>query len=132
MINLTKTGNHLELTSDDFFIINNMEKIIVTQNAKEVIQQLKQSKGELMFYMSGGCCEGSQPMCFEKGEFNPGSNAVLIGEAEGCEFYLSAEQNQYYEFSQLMLDAQPGMGGGFSLESLLGMTFTISSVLIEK
>jgi uncharacterized protein (DUF779 family) len=110
-----------------------MEKIIATEKAKEVIGQLKERYGELMFYMSGGCCEGSQPMCYEKGEYKPGSRDVLIGEVEGCEFYLSEEQNQYYEYAQLLLDAAPGMGGGFSLESVLGMAFSVTThALIPK
>lgn len=108
-----------------------MEKIIATDAAKETIGSLQAKYGELMFYMSGGCCEGSQPMCFEKGEFNPGSSAVLIGEVAGCEFYLSPEQHRYYEHSQLILDVQPGMGGGFSLEAVLGMAFSVASKLLE-
>lgn len=109
-----------------------MEKIVATDAAKKAIDALKERYGELMFYMSGGCCEGSQPMCFEKGEFNPGSNSVLIGEIAGCEFYLSSEQNRYYEHSQLILDAQPGMGGGFSLEAVLGLAFSVTSKLLEE
>lgn len=109
-----------------------MEKIIATDAAMEIIDALKARYGELMFYMSGGCCEGSQPMCFEKGEFNPGSNSVLIGEVAGCEFYLSPEQHRYYEHSQLILDAQPGMGGGFSLEAIFGMAFLVTSRLVEE
>ena len=104
-----------------------MEKILVTEKAKEVIVQLKKRYGELMFYMSGGCCEGSQPMCYEKGEYKPGSRDVLIGEVEGCEFYLSEEQAQYYAYEQLLLDATPGMGGGFSLESVMGMAFSVTT-----
>jgi uncharacterized protein len=103
-----------------------MEKIVVTEKAKEVISQLTEQYGELMFYMSGGCCEGSQPMCYEKGEYKPGSRDVLIGDVEGYEFYLSDEQHNYYEHSQLLLDAAPGMGGGFSLETVLGMAFSIT------
>ena len=110
-----------------------MEKVIATEKAKEVIGQLKERYGELMFYMSGGCCEGSQPMCYEKGEYKPGSRDVLIGEVEGSEFYLSEEQHQYYEHSQLLLDAAPGMGGGFSLETVLGMAFSVTThALIAK
>ena len=109
-----------------------MEKTIATDAAKEAIDALKARYGELMFYMSGGCCEGSQPMCFEKGEFNPGSISVLIGKIAGCEFYLSPEQYQYYEHSQLILDAQPGMGGGFSLEAVLGVAFSVTSRSLEE
>ncbi|MBR0572055.1 DUF779 domain-containing protein [Microvirga sp. STS03] len=98
-----------------------------------MISQLKERYGELMFYMSGGCCEGSQPMCYEKGEYKPGTRDELIGEVEGCEFYLSEEQNQYYDHSQLLLDATPGMGGGFSLETMLGMAFSVTThTLIAK
>lgn len=108
------------------------DSIIVTPEAKDVIAHLKQEHGALMFYMSGGCCEGSQPMCFQKGEFNPGSRAVLKGSVENCEFYLSEEQHIYYKYSQLILDVGPGMGGGFSLEAPLGMSFSITSKIMKE
>lgn len=109
-----------------------MEEVKATEAAKAIIQKLKEEHGELMFYMSGGCCEGSQPMCFPKGEFYTGSSAVLKGVVEGSEFYLSKDQGEYYEHSQIVLDVQDGMGGGFSLEGPLGVSFKVSSVLLES
>lgn len=105
--------------------------IIATPAARELIRELKEKHGDLMFYMSGGCCEGSQPMCFKKGEYLPGVRDVLKGTVEGAEFYLSQEQHEYYQHSRLILDAQDGMGGGFSLEGPLGKAFSVSSELIE-
>lgn len=105
--------------------------VIATPAARELIKELKTRHGDLMFYMSGGCCEGSQPMCFQKGEYLTGVRDVLKGTVEGAEFYLSEEQHEYYQYSRIILDATDGMGGGFSLEGPLGKTFTVSSELIE-
>ena len=108
------------------------EKIIATEKAAKLIAELKNQHGPLMFYMSGGCCEGSQPLCFRKGEFYPGSRAEMVGKVEDCEFYLSEEQSSYFLYSRLNLDAGEGMGGGFSLEAPLGMSFSITSELVKK
>ena len=105
-------------------------EITTTKAGKALIKELKEKHGDLMFYLSGGCCEGSQPMCFTKGEYVPGINDYLKGEVEGCEFYLSKEQHEYYQYSRLILDATDGMGGGFSLEAPLGKIFTTRSELL--
>ena len=105
--------------------------VIATPAAKELIRELKEKHGDIMFYVSGGCCEGSQPMCFKKGEYLTGLRDVLKGTVEGAEFYLSEEQHEYYQYSRLVLDTTDGMGGGFSLEGPLGKAFSISSELIE-
>lgn len=106
------------------------EKIIATEKAARLIAELKKQHGALMFYMSGGCCEGSQPLCLKEGEFYPGSRAEMVGKVEDCEFYLSEEQSSYYKHSRLLLDAGEGIGGGFSLEAPLGMNFRITSELM--
>ena len=67
-------------------------RVIITDAAKAIVDQLKQRFGDLMFHQSGGCCDGSQPMCFEKGDFKVGNSDVLIGIIEDSEFWISKDQ----------------------------------------
>lgn len=85
--------------------------------------------GPLMFHQSGGCCDGSQPMCFAEGEFRTGSSDVCLGIAEGCKFYMSRDQFEYWKHTQLILNVTPGRGSSFSLEIPLGVRFFIESRL---
>jgi len=80
-----------------------------------------------MFHQSGGCCDGSQPMCFAEGEFKTGNSDVCLGEVGGCRFYMSADQFEYWKHTQLTLDVTPGRGSSFSLEIPLGVRFYILS-----
>lgn len=82
-----------------------------------------------MFHQSGGCCDGSQPMCFEKGEFKLGSSDVCLGEVEGFEFWMSNDQFEYWKHTQLILDVTSGRGSSFSLEIPFGKRFIIQSRL---
>ncbi|KEQ28617.1 DUF779 domain-containing protein [Pedobacter antarcticus] len=107
-------------------------RIAVTPAAAAVIQQLKDSYGELFFHQSGGCCEGSYPHCFEKGGFLIGSNDVKIGQIESCDFYMAADQFAYWQHTHLTLDVMPGRAAGFSLESTLDMAFIIHSRLFTE
>jgi uncharacterized protein (DUF779 family) len=83
--------------------------------------------GPLMFHQSGGCCDGSQPMCFADGEFKTGSSDVCLGEVDGCRFFMSRDQFEYWKHTQLILDVTPGRGSSFSLEIPLGVRFLIRS-----
>lgn len=105
------------------------ERITTTEAALQLIQQLQQKHGPLMFHQSGGCCDGSQPMCFPAGEFKTGDSDVLLGEAGGCPFYMHRDQFMYWKHTQLMLDVTPGRGSSFSLEIPLGVRFMIRSRL---
>lgn len=105
------------------------KRIDITPAAVEVIDQLKNRYGELMFHQSGGCCDGSQPMCFEKGDFKIGDSDVCLGEIAGCEFWMSKDQFEYWKFTHLTLDITPGRGASFSLEIPLGLRFIIQSRL---
>ncbi|PTX46312.1 uncharacterized protein DUF779, partial [Melghirimyces profundicolus] len=67
-------------------------RVLVTEEAKKVIDRLREAHGELMFHQSGGCCDGSSPMCFRKGEFRTGLSDVRLGEIHGCDFYMSRSQ----------------------------------------
>jgi len=79
-----------------------------------------------MFYQAGGCCEGTQPQCFEKGGFYPRMNDAMIGLAEGYEFWIDRDLYEYWQYSHFTLDVLDGFGpGGFSLESSLGKTFKV-------
>jgi len=103
------------------------QRVVATDKALELIARLKQMNGELMFHQSGGCCDGSQPMCFPKGEFKTGESDVLLGQVDGCEFYMSKDQYEYWKHTQLILDVSPGRGSSFSLEIPLGVRFIIQS-----
>lgn len=103
-----------------------VSRIDCTSKAKELIHQLKKTHGELMFYQAGGCCEGTQPQCFEKGGFYLRMNDVCIGEVEGCEFWVDKDLFEYWKHAHFTLDVLDGFGaGGFSLETPLGKTFKI-------
>jgi uncharacterized protein (DUF779 family) len=104
-----------------------VQRIIATDKAIELIHILKQQHGPLMFHQSGGCCDGSQPMCFEENEFKTGGNDVLLGEVEGCKFYMHRDQFEYWKHTQLILDVTKGRGSSFSLEIPLSVRFYIQS-----
>ena len=104
-------------------------RVIATARAVALIEQLRQSHGPLMFHQSGGCCDGSQPMCFPEGEFRVGGSDVCLGTVNGCRFYMGADQFEYWKHTQLVLDVTPGRGSSFSLEIPLGVRFLIQSRL---
>lgn len=105
------------------------QRIKITPATQVLIERLKKLHGPLMFHQSGGCCDGSAPMCFEEGEFRVGSNDVCLGIVDGCKFYMSADQFEYWKHTQLTLDVSPGRGSSFSLEIPLGVRFCIQSKL---
>lgn len=112
--------------------MNQIQRILSTPAAEAVIEQLRKKYGtELMFHQSGGCCDGSAPMCFEKGEFRLGSNDVRIGTISGCDFFMTADQFEYWKHTQLTLDVTPGRGSSFSIEIPLGVRFIIRSRLFS-
>ena len=108
----------------------NVERVSVTKKARAVIDQLREKHGELMFHQSGGCCDGSAPMCFAKGEFLLGSRDLLLGNIHGCDFYMAADQFEYYKNSHITVDVSSGRGSSFSLEIPLGLRFMAISQLL--
>jgi uncharacterized protein (DUF779 family) len=106
------------------------ERVAVTAEAAKVIDTLRAANGELMFHQSGGCCDGSSPMCFPRGEFRVGARDVYLGEIAGCPIYIGAEQFEYWKHTHLTIDVVPGRGGGFSLEAPLGVRFLTRSRLL--
>lgn len=105
------------------------QRIDITKEASNVILQLKEKFGELMFHQSGGCCDGSQPMCLEKGDFILGSSDICLGEIEDCEFWMSKDQFEYWQYTHLTIDITPGRGSSFSLEIPMGLRFITKSRL---
>jgi uncharacterized protein (DUF779 family) len=108
------------------------ERVSVTEKAKAVIDQLRGQHGELMFHQSGGCCDGSAPMCFAEGDFLIGSRDLCLGEIHGCKFYMAADQFEYYKNSHITVDVSPGRGSSFSLEIPLGLRFMAVSRIYSE
>lgn len=104
-------------------------RIKITPEATKWVHKLQEKYGKLMFHQSGGCCDGSSPMCFEDGDFKIGESDVLLGHIEGCPFYMSRDQYEYWKHTQLTLDVTPGRGSSFSLEIPYGIRFLIRSRL---
>jgi uncharacterized protein (DUF779 family) len=108
-----------------------VKRVLITEEAKKVIEKLRNRHGELMFHQSGGCCDGSSPMCFKKGQFKIGRSDVKLGEVYGVPFYISKDQFEYWKHMQLTLDTKEGRGSSFSLEIPLGVRFLIKSKLFS-
>ena len=104
-----------------------VERVLATDAALDLIETLKSTHGALMFHQSGGCCDGSAPMCYPDGEFKTGGSDVRLGQIGGCPFYISADQFEYWKHTQLIIDAVPGRGAGFSLEAPEGLRFLTRS-----
>ncbi|SIS73021.1 hypothetical protein SAMN05421788_101867 [Filimonas lacunae] len=104
-----------------------VERITATDAAIDLIEKLRKQHGPLMFHQSGGCCDGSQPMCFPEGEFKTGASDICLGTIAGCPFYMSRDQFEYWKHTQLTLDVINGRGSSFSLEIPLGVRFHIRS-----
>ena len=107
-------------------------RVNITPAAEQMVEQLRAEHGELMFHQSGGCCDGSQPMCFPVSEFKTGSNDVCLGVIAGCEFWMSNFQFEYWQHTQLTVDITEGRGSSFSLEIPLGKRFVIHSRLFSE
>jgi len=97
------------------------------EEVRALIERLRGKHGPVMFHQSGGCCDGSSPMCYPAGEFLVGDSDVLLGEVHGAKFYISRPQFEYWKHTQLILDVVPGRGGMFSLENGEGVRFLIRS-----
>ncbi|MGB5065502.1 MAG: DUF779 domain-containing protein [Candidatus Competibacter sp.] len=104
-------------------------RVLATDAALELIAKLQAKHGPLMFHQSGGCCDGSSPMCYPDGELLVGDGDVRLGEIGGCPFYMSAPQFEYWKHTQLIIDVVPGRGGMFSLEGPEGLRFLTRSRL---
>jgi len=112
--------------------MNASEKVLATDAALKLIERLQAKYGKLMFHQSGGCCDGSSPMCYPLGEFIVGDQDVLLGEIGGCPFYMGKAQYEYWKHTQLIIDVVAGRGGMFSLEGPEGVRFLTRSRLFPE
>lgn len=109
-----------------------VKRVEITPAAAEVVARLKAEHGPLMFHQSGGCCDGSQPMCFAAGEFRVGGSDVWIGSIEDCPFYMNESQFEYWKHTHLTIDITSGRGSSFSLEIPLGLRFIVHSRIFSE
>lgn len=108
------------------------KRVLATEAAIRLIRELRAEFGDLLFHQSGGCCDGSSPMCFQKGDFRIGSSDVGLGEVDGVAFWMSKDQFEYWKHTQLTLDVVDGRGASFSLEIPKGRRFMIHSRLFTE
>lgn len=94
-----------------------LARVIATDAAKQLLAEIKADHGEVLFHQSGGCCDGSSPMCYSVDDFRVGSSDVKLGEIEGSEVFISGPQFEVWKHTQLILDVVPGRGGMFSLDN---------------
>jgi hypothetical protein len=104
-------------------------RVSVTPAAEAVLGKLGAAHGPLVFHQSGGCCDGSSPMCYPLGEFHIGAGDVYLGSIAGVPFYIGAQQFEYWQHTHLTIDVVPGRGAGFSLEAPEGVRFLTRSRL---
>lgn len=104
-----------------------VERVLITEAATAMVEKLRGQHGALMFHQSGGCCDGSAPMCYPDGEFMVGGQDVRLGDIAGCPFWIGAAQFEYWRHTQLIIDVVPGRGAGFSVEAPEGVRFLTRS-----
>lgn len=102
-------------------------RVKATDEASRWLLKLQEDHGPLIIHQSGGCCDGSAPMCYPKNEFKIGRYDVLLGVVAGVEVYIGGEQYKHWAHTQLIIDVTPGRGSGFSLESPEGIRFLTRS-----
>ena len=112
-------------------VVGPIKRVLATPAALELIDRMRAMHGPVMFHQSGGCCDGSSPMCYPVGDFYLGGSDVRLGEIGGAEFFMSASQFEYWKHTQLIIDVVPGRGGMFSLENPEGVRFLTRSRLFD-
>jgi uncharacterized protein (DUF779 family) len=116
--------------------IMSIERVAITEAATKVVEQLKEENGELVFNQSGGCCDGTAPMCYAKSDFYVPSRNVKLGEISGCEFFIDKDQFEYFRHSHITIDVREekgAFGNSFSLEIDLGYQFiTVSRIFTDE
>ena len=108
---------------------HSLDRVIATADALQMIAELRARHGPIMFFQSGGCCDGSAPMCYPAGEFDVSDTDVYLGNLDGAPFYMGLEQFAYWEHTQLIIDVVAGNGGMFSLDNGTGRRFLTRSRL---
>ncbi len=109
-----------------------VNRVDITDVAVELIERLKTIHGDLLFHQSGGCCDGSAPMCYPIKEFKIGQYDVFLGRVAGCPFYISGPQYEYWKGTHLTVDVVKGRGSGFSVEAPEGVRFLIRSRIFTE
>jgi len=104
-------------------------RVDISPAAAELLGRLVEQHGPLLFHQSGGCCDGSSPMCYPRGEFRVGDRDVYLGEVDGTPFYMGPDQFAYWAHTHLTVDVVKGRGSGFSVEAPEGVRFLIRSRL---
>lgn len=104
-----------------------VERVAVTPAAEDLLRKMQGIHGPLMFHQSGGCCDGSAPMCYPRGEFKVGQQDVFLGTIVDTPFYISGPQFDYWQHTHLTVDVVKGRGSGFSVEAPEGVRFLIRS-----
>ncbi|MFF9783835.1 DUF779 domain-containing protein [Streptomyces nigrescens] len=131
-------GDGWETAAPETAFPEGVARIALTAAATELLRLLREQHGPLMFHQSGGCCDGSAPMCYPAGDFRTGSSDVLLarldveGVREPVGFWMSADQFQRWQHTHLTVDVVPGRGSGFSLEAPEGVRFLIRSRLFTE
>jgi uncharacterized protein len=108
-----------------------VERVAITKEAADLVKQLQEKHGELIFHQSGGCCDGSAPMIFEKGDMYLDDSDILLGQLENVNYYMNQDQFEYWQHTHLTIDITEGRGSSFSLEIPLGYRFIIHSRLFN-
>ena len=104
-----------------------VDRVTATPDTLHLIKKLEGVHGPLLFHQSGGCCDGSSPMCYPRNEFKVGAQDVYIGEIGGQPFYMGKSQFEYWQHTHLTIDVVPGRGSGFSVEAPEGVRFLTRS-----
>jgi uncharacterized protein (DUF779 family) len=108
------------------------ERVSITEEAKKVVEKLKAAHGELIFHQSGGCCDGSAPMIFEKEDMYLDDSDILLGQLVDVNYYMNEDQFEYWKHTHLTVDVTEGRGSSFSLEIPLGLRFIIHSRIFTE
>ena len=111
--------------------MDTIERVTATAAALQLLGELRGVHGPVMFFQSGGCCDGSAPMCYPAGEFPISDSDVYLGNLDGAPFYIGREQFDYWQHTQLIIDVVPGNGGMFSLDNGSGCRFLLRSRLFS-
>jgi uncharacterized protein (DUF779 family) len=127
-----KNDSKARMTEPVFRTTEPVLRVTATPAALELIAKLEARHGPLMFHQSGGCCDGSAPMCYPRGEFIVGDYDRRLGEIGGTPFYISGPQFEYWQHTALIIDVVPGRGGMFSLEGPEGLRFLTRSRLFSE
>ncbi|MEL0082168.1 MAG: DUF779 domain-containing protein [Gammaproteobacteria bacterium] len=109
-----------------------LDKVSATPAALRLIAELVEQHGEVMFHQSGGCCDGSSPMCYQRGELLLGERDLCLGEIGGQPFYIDRDQYRAWGEAELLIDRVPGRGGMFSLEGSSGFRFHTRAAAVDQ